>query len=204
MLNIPVKHEFARVHLGKLDATTCDVLRPVFEQLGTQANARLAADGFSGEYAQVMRELDLRHRGQIGTLRVSVAAEDETDWHKIKEKFLAAYQRSYGYRDTTSEVEIAGIRVVGLGLFPTFKLETSDVSPGTPPAFTERQVYFDEAGGWTTAKIYQGRDLRPGATVIGPSIIHEATTLVIVGPGDVCNVDPLGNFVIRFNTGRAA
>jgi N-methylhydantoinase A len=204
MLNIPVKHEFARVHLGKLDATSCDALRPVFQQLGAQANARLVADGFSGENAQVMRELDLRHRGQIGTLRVAISDDDETDWRKIREKFLVAYQRSYGHRDTTSEVEIAGIRVVGLGLFPAFRLGTSDESAGMPPVFAERQVYFDEAGGWTTAKIYQGRDLRPGATVIGPAIVHETTTSLIVGPGDLCSVDTLGNFLIRFDTGKAA
>jgi N-methylhydantoinase A len=204
MLNIPVKHEFARVHLGKLDGTTFDALRPAFEQLGAQADARLAADGFSGENAQVTRELDLRHRGQIGTLRISIADEDEANWRKVREKFLAAYQRSYGYRDTTSDVEIAGIRVVGLGLFPAFSLGTSEATPGTSPASAERQVYFDEAGGWTTAKVYQGRDLRAGATIIGPSIIHEATTLVIVGPGDVCSVDTLGNFIIRFDPPRAA
>jgi N-methylhydantoinase A len=203
MLNIPVKHEFARVHLGKLDATTFDVLRPVFEQLGTRANARLTADGFAAENRQVTRELDLRHRGQIGTLRIPIADEDEADWRKIRDKFLAAYQRSYGYRDATSEVEIAGVRVVGLGLFPAFRLGTSDTSPGTPAVFAERQVYF-ETSGWTTAKIYQGRDLRPGATVIGPSIIHEATTLVIIGPGDVCSVDTLNNFIIRFDQRRAA
>jgi N-methylhydantoinase A len=126
------------------------------------------------------------------------------DWRMIRENFLAAYQRSYGHRDTTSEVEIAGVRVVGLGLFPAFRLGISDASAGTPPAFAERQVYFDEAAGWTTAKIYQGRDLRPGAIVIGPAVVHEATTSVVVGPGDVCSVDTLGNFLIRFDTGRAA
>jgi N-methylhydantoinase A len=203
MLNIPIKHEFARVHLGRLDANTCDALRPVFEQLGAQANARLATDGFSGENAQIVRELDLRHRGQIGTLRV-VVEEEKLESGKIRDNFLAAYQRTYGHRDTTSQIEIANVRVIGLGRFPPLRLGTSDVKADAQPVCSHRRVYFDEAAGWATAKIYYGHDLRPGAIVNGPAIVHEATTSVIVGPGDVCSVDALGNFLIRFDKVRSA
>ena len=198
MLNLPIKHEFGRVFLGKLDAAVWDVLNPIYDALEAQARARLTEDGFSAETSRVVRELELRHPGQIGILRVTVAKDDVVDCRRVKEDFLAAYERFYGHRDTMSEIEIAGVRVIGLGLFPSLELQTSEVTAGAPPVATERQVYFDEAGGWVATRAYRGADLRPGAVVRGPAIIEEATTSVILSPGDVCTIDAMDNFLIRF------
>jgi len=46
-------------------------------------------------------------------------------------------------------------------------------------------------------RIYRGSHLDPGASLQGPAIIEEITTSVVVGPGDSCTVDRLGNYIIR-------
>lgn len=201
MLNIPIKHEFARVFLGKLDAAVWDVLNPIYDALEAQARAQLTEDGFSAVSSRVVREVELRHPGQIGTLRVTLAENEAVDWLRVKEDFLTVYERFYGHRDTTSEVEIAGVRVIGLGLFPALNLRVSQTTAGMAPISTERQVYFGESGGWIAARAYRGADLRPGAKICGPAIIEEATTSVILAPGDVCTVDALDNFLIQFDDG---
>lgn len=201
MLNIPIKHEFGRVFLGKLDANIWDSLSPIYDDLAAQAQVRLQEDGFSTETTRVMRELELRHPGQIGTLRVMLAENKMYDWQKVREEFLAAYERSYGHRDITSEIEIAGVRVIGIGLFPPFKLRPSRIATDSPAVLTKREVYFDQADGRITTSIYHGTDLCPGAVVQGPAIIEEATTSIILAPGDLCKVDTLGNFLIQFDNG---
>lgn len=200
MLNIPIKHEFTRVLLRKLNPAASDILDPIYARLEADARARLKEDGFGAETVSVVRELELRHPGQIGTLRVALQ-DNAFDYIQVREDFLAAYERLYGHRDITSEIEIAGVRVVGLGLFPSFKLQAATTTGRAPPVSTERQVYFEEAGGWIATCIYRGGDLHPGAIIRGPAVVEETTTSVILAPGDLCTVDPLGNFLIRFDNG---
>ena len=74
MLNVPIKHEFARAFLGTLKDCVWSELNPIYEALEAQARARLKADGFCPATSRVLREIELRHPGQIGTVRVTVAA----------------------------------------------------------------------------------------------------------------------------------
>ena len=85
-----------------------------------------------------------------------------------------------------------------------FELRAAEAAEGAPPVASQRPVYFDEASGWVATRIYRGVDLMPGAAVDGPAVIEEATTSVIVAPGDRCTVDSIGNFLIRFDEGARA
>jgi N-methylhydantoinase A len=204
MLNIPIKHELTRVFLGTLKECVWSDIDPIYETLETQARARLTGDGFCAATSRVVREIELRHPGQIGTVRVTVAGNEAADRARVRDDFLDAYERLYGHRDSNSPIEIAGLRIVGLGLFPYFELRAAEAAPGVPPVKSEREVYFDEAGGWVATRIYSGANLRPGASIEGPAIIEEATTSVILAPGDLCAIDRLGNFLIRFDEGARA
>jgi N-methylhydantoinase A len=202
-LNIPIKHEFSRVVLGKLSPDVWSLIDPVYDNLAEQARIRLRADGFLNDDVCIVREIELRHPGQIGTLRIALMDGGETDrTDRIKEDFLVAYERSYGHRDTKATIEIAGVRVIGMGRFVPFELQTAEIAPAAAPLpASTRQVYFDEAGGWIEADIYRGSELGPGQAFAGPAIIEEETTSIVVLPGDKCTVDALGNFLIRFGKG---
>jgi N-methylhydantoinase A len=204
MLNVPIKHEFARVFLGTLKDCVWSEIDPIYGALEAQARARLLADGFSAASSRVVREVELRHPGQIGTVRVTVAGDGAPDRNRVRDHFLEAYERLYGHRDSNSMIEIAAVRIVGLGLFPDFALRAAEATPGVPPVASERPVYFDETGGWVATRIYRGTDLKPGATFDGPAIVEEATTSVLLAPGDRCTVDSIGNFLVRFDKGTRA
>ncbi|MGY9058127.1 MAG: hydantoinase B/oxoprolinase family protein, partial [Alphaproteobacteria bacterium] len=45
--------------------------------------------------------------------------------------------------------------------------------------------------------VYSGPDLGAGATVLGPAVIEERTTTVLLSPGDQLTVDAAGNFMIE-------
>ena len=203
MLNVPIKHEFARVFLQQLTYAVWSEIDPIYAALEAQAHARLSADGFSSANSRVVREIELRHPGQIGTLRVTVAGHGIAERGGVKDDFLDAYERLYGHRDSNSTIEVAAVRVVGLGLFPDFVLEDAEPASGAPAIASERPVYFDEAGGWVATRIYRGVDLKPGTILEGPALVEEATTSVILAPGDRCTVDKIGNFLIRFEGVRA-
>ena len=52
--------------------------------------------------------------------------------------------------------------------------------------------------------IYDGTVLRPGQTFMGPAIVEEATTTILVGSGDRLTVTGADNYLVTLAHGAAA
>ena len=63
-----------------------------------------------------------------------------------------------------------------------------------------RPVYSETARDFLDTPIYRGADLSHGQSFVGPAIIEEATTTILVGPGDRVTVDALNNYMVTFVT----
>ena len=63
--------------------------------------------------------------------------------------------------------------------------------PAAPPAAlrSERQIYFDD---WVTSPVYDFDALAPKQAIAGPAIIESSMTTVLLRPGEVASVTPLG------------
>jgi N-methylhydantoinase A len=61
---------------------------------------------------------------------------------------------------------------------------------------SRRSVDFIEAG-VHEATIYDGDALEPGMSLVGPAIIEEAGTTIVIQPGLPCRVDDYGNYLIE-------
>jgi N-methylhydantoinase A len=203
MLNAPIKHEYSRVVLATLGHHTDSELRPAFERLERDASLQLRLDGFAGDDTELVRELELRHPGQIGTIRLPVPARGLPFADAVGEAFRVAHQRLYGHVDANAAIEIAALFVVGIGRLPRLRLSTFAPGRDTPEPAEKRAVYFGAAGTRIPTDIYRGASLAAGHELRGPAIIEETTTCVVVAPGDICRVDALGNYLIRLE-GSAA
>jgi N-methylhydantoinase A len=197
MLDMPIKHEFSRVMLRTLGPRSDAELGPTLERLERDAKAQLASDGFAPDEMEILRELELRHPGQIGTIRVPISRAGPLSPDAITHDFRAAHQRLYGHIDPAAVVEIAALFVVGIGRLPRVRLNAHPLTAGSPKPAAERAVYFAQPRGRVATHVYRGVDLAPGAEFRGPAIVEESTTSVLVAPGDVCSVDGLGNYIIR-------
>jgi N-methylhydantoinase A len=203
MLNAPIKHEYSRVVFGELGSDTDTHLRPILERLARHATSQLGRDGFAADAVEVIYELELRHPGQIGAIRIPIARSGPLSSEVIAEAFRAAHKRFYGYIDPKAAIEIAALFVVGIGRLPRFHLSRFPVKSGTPKPIGERSVYFGQVRARIPTQIYRGTDLTSGAELRGPAVIEETTTSVVVAPGDICRVDVLGNYIITFAEGNA-
>ena len=197
MLDAPIKHEYSRVILQDLGPASDAELRPTLDRLEQNAKAQLAIDGFVAAETEFIRELELRHPGQIGAIRVPVSPKGPLSAEAIANDFRAAHQRLYGHDDANAAIEVAALFVVGIGRLPRVRLNRYPLIASAPKPAAERPVYFAQTRGRISTHIYRGADLAPGAKFHGPAIIEESTTSVVVAPGDVCSVDALSNFVIR-------
>jgi N-methylhydantoinase A len=196
MLHTNVRHDFVRVHLDRLDTVDDAAVGRVFGELAAEANTALAAGGFVPNHRRLTREIDLRYVGQQFDLRVTVDDANAFDAAAIRAAFEREHDRLFGHVQPDGAVYISKLRLIAVGLLPPLELPTAAPGNGTPPVRETRNAWLDESTGWRDVSVFDGADLAPGHRVLGPALIEAATTTVLVGLGDVLDVDGAGNFRI--------
>ena len=101
----------------------------------------------------------------------------------------------FGHIQPEGTIEITALRLAAIGAVERLKPAAPATAP-EPKPIGHRPVWQDEATGWLDAPVFAGSDLAPGHMLQGPLIVEEATTTVLVGPGDTLSVDASGNFDI--------
>lgn len=201
MLHTDVRQDYLAVYFDDLDTVSAATLEQGFEPLAARAGEALAAEGFQGDNAVMYRELDLRYRGQLWSIRVELPG-GAFDPAAVRIAFDADHQRQYGHTQPGGTIEITALRVTGRGLIESTGMAAA--APGTkaPAPTAIRQVYSDSQHGWQETPVYAGADLHPGFTANGPLLVEELTTTVFVGAKDRLQVDAADNFMVEIDGGE--
>ncbi|HZD25714.1 MAG TPA: hydantoinase/oxoprolinase family protein, partial [Alphaproteobacteria bacterium] len=161
MLHSDVRQDYLQVHFAELEQAPGEVLETGFGRLEDRAATALGQEGFGGADARIERELDLRYRGQLWSIRVPLP-DGRFDPAAARAAFEAEHQRQYGHIQPGGSIEITALRVTGRGLFE-WSEPAARPADGEPPAPVEtRRVYIDATHGWRDTPVYAGADLRPG------------------------------------------
>jgi len=115
----------------------------------------------------------------------------------ILERFHVDYEREYTYR-LTAPVELVCYHLIAIAEVDKLTPEKIKASgKKIENAIKEtRKVDFIEHG-VHTATIYASEALEPGMEFVGPAIIEEAGTTIVIPPDLPCQVDDYGNYHIR-------
>ena len=195
MLHSDVRHDTMRVHFADLDRSDGGKLESIFAALEREILEALHAEGFHESNARCERALDLRYVGQQWD--ITVPTDRRFDPAVIRRNFDAEHDRMFGHVQPEGIIEITKLRVTGIGSLPPLIAPRLPAATGQAQPYEHRPVWIDERKGWVETAIYRGQDLGPGHAIIGPAVIDEATTTILVGDGDALEVDEAGNFSIR-------
>ena len=198
MLHTDVRQDYLSVHFDNLDTVSAATLGQGFKPLAARAAEALAAEGFQGDNAVMYRELDLRYRGQLWSIRVELP-RGAFDPAAVRTAFDVDHQRQYGHTQPGGTIEITALRVTARGIIETTAPEPSVRVETLPAPSAIRQVYTDSLHGWQETLVYAGADLHPGFAQNGPLLVEELTTTVFVGPKDRLVVDAADNFMIEID-----
>jgi N-methylhydantoinase A len=193
MLNTDVRQDLLRVHFADLDRADHAALEGRFAALEHEAAAAMAAEGFGKDQSRLVRSLDLRYRGQQYAIRVELGSS--FDPAAIRQRFEAEHDRMFGHIQPQGGIEITALRLAAIGAVERLKPAAPSAAPAPQPV-ARRPVWQDETTGWIETPVFAGAHLAPGHRLSGPLIVEEATTTVVVGPGDILTVDASGNFDI--------
>ncbi len=115
----------------------------------------------------------------------------------IAENFRTNFEREYTYR-LDAPAELVCYHLVAIAEVDKLKPEVHQRTGRKVEAAVKgkREVDFVEAG-IHQATIYNGDALEPGMSFVGPAIIEESGTTVVLPPGLPCHVDDYGNYCIQ-------
>ena len=196
MLASDIEHTALKTVSRHLDRMEVSELKAIKDELQSQVARQLAGDGYQAERTAFLWEADLRHEGQATELTVPFEGED---FEQIRERFVAEYFKTYGYRDATP-IELMKVRVAGRGLrenrleFSAMKIA---VRQGASRSGT-REVSFARGERAVTVDIVD-RSAVGASPRQGPLIIEEFDATIVVPPDARVHKDAIGCIVLEFD-----
>jgi N-methylhydantoinase A len=178
-------------------------LNALYSELEAAALADVEADGVAAADATLVREIELRYRGQVHEIRVPVPSgtlgSGELD--ELMAAFESRYTRRYGrgtvHAKAGIEARTYAVRGIGRLAKPPLALEPLGGSDPAAARIAEREVFFREASGFTPTAVYRWEKLKPGHEVSGPAVIEAVTTSALVPPGYSARVDGMTNLMLE-------
>ena len=188
--------------------TTPVVAKRINDALGTlekKAKALMAQEGISVERQRYEFSLDLRHKGQINEVEITLPwARLPNDYEAaLRTLFVKRYEQLYGRGSALAgaQLEVVVCRLRAKALTPQPKLLKARKSSARIPRAAvrkQRQIYWPDLAKRRNTPVYDGELLVAGNKIAGPAIVETADTTVVVQPRTRLRVDELGNFELTF------
>lgn len=198
-----VKHNYLSSYAVRMDQVDADVLNARFEEMETTGRTDLIAEGFAPEDVYVSRSVDMRYVDQVHECAVDIPVFRITQdkLPEIAETFHTRHEALFTYAERDNIAEIINIESTVYGRVPKPELPrlTSVANPDPEGALRcERAAFFEDGLGYRDVKVYDGPELHPGMVVVGPAVIEEDTTTVVVFPDWELTLDCLGVYVMQY------
>jgi N-methylhydantoinase A len=199
MLFSDLRYDFVRTWFTPLEDASFEEIEDVYRALEQQGREAIAGTSVKPHKVVVKRSADMRYVGQehAVTVDLPLAVFTRRDRKAIKRHFDDTHAQRYGTSAPEERAEIVSLRstVTGLMRKPPQRKSARGKSVPAKAAFNgKRQVYY--GGKWHATPTYRRDGLLAGNRIKGPALIEEYASTTVLMPGDMLEVDALGNLVI--------
>ena len=200
MLLSDLRRDYLKTQIIDLSLSeSAEQINRQLEVLQDQALAEYAAENIDGTRVSFMRYGRCRYQNQEHSVEISLpdGEIDAEQLAKIVERFRSDYEKEYTYR-LPAPAEMVCYHLVAIAEVDKLKPKKRHRSGRKLENTTKgtRTADFIETG-ISEAAIYNGELLEPGMSFVGPAIIEESGTTVVIPPNMPCHVDDYGNYVIQ-------
>ncbi len=162
-----------------------------FREIEKKAVLDLLSEGIAHDKIFLERYLDMRYIGQSYEIVVPFDRD-------FIDKFHQLHEQNYGYCNRDGEVEVVNVRVRARGRLPKPEFKKKDIANSLldeEAICGENQVIF--WGEQYSTKIYDRDRLLCGNKILGPAIIVEYSSTIVIPPGAEAEVDGFENIIVR-------
>ena len=199
MLGVDIRHDFSR-HYSSLAANLdLNVIKRIYKEMEAEGTRLLEKDGLPEEQQKLVRTVRMRYYGQFRDLEVSWPSGPVTKEAIVEgiASFHRRHKELFGSCNEKYPLEFMKFGLTAIGKMPGVSLKK--IKRGTADASAalkgKRNAYFEESGGYTPTRLYDGDKLLAGNVLEGPCIVEEKMTTVVIPPGFRMRVDAYGNYV---------
>lgn len=196
-----LKHDALRPFISLLPTVDTDVLEEAFQAMEADGRRTLAAEGIGPERMEFIRSMDIRYIGQIYEVSVPLppGRVSRTGLPAIAELFHQRHEALYTYCERDNTPEVIGIGLSAIGRGEPIPLRPEPWAGEDPAAARrgDRRIYFEENGAYIPTPVFAGEALQAGNRILGPAVVEEAATTVVVFPGSELEVNPRGFYLMR-------
>jgi N-methylhydantoinase A len=193
------------------DAPDLEKLAELWRELDDRAEAFFAAAGFDRAALTSTYQINMRYRGQQWALAFDMQTSrgardlsflDDGFGRRAVAAFNARHTQEYGHIREDELPEIVGVRLATCAETPAPTVTAGFTAPRrlARPGRTRRASL---GAGYQPTDIFRGPELAPGHEVIGPAIIEETFTTIVVYPGWSARVDDAGDYELTRIVGAA-
>jgi N-methylhydantoinase A len=202
MLLSDLRRDYLQTQIVELSSSDAlKQLNGTFAALEEEAYAAYEAEDIERSRVHFLRYGRFRYQNQEHSTEIDLPGEAITDetMDDLLEHFHTNYEREYTYR-LDAPVELVTYHLIAMA--EVDKLQPQKVRSGNESlkdAIKQtREVDYLELG-IHTATIYDGDKVTPGMTIIGPAVVEEAETTIVVPPDVSCEIDDYGNYQITMD-----
>jgi len=199
MLSANVRHDFVQTYIKTIDCVNEKEINEIYKTMEEKAIKQLKTEGFLPQNMSLIRNCDVRYKGQSYELLVSVPNNKDINREVLKEtenSFANKHKKLYGYCKEKGIVEVVNLRLIALGKFPkisplrNISKKTLEIKP-----VSHRKVYFE--GKYQNTPIYNRNDFLPGCKIEGPAIIEQLDSTIFVLPNILIEAENHGNIIMN-------
>jgi N-methylhydantoinase A len=193
-LLVDIQHDFSDSFMADAATTKPEDIEEAFRKIETDAIARLRHEGVAAENTVLQRTVEMMYQGQWRSLAVPAPSRITNTDHLIQ-GFHDQHEREYNFRREGAPVSIFRVSVKATGVVPKAELPSFEVIKHAPEPSGQRDVWFK--GKPCKADIYDRAQFKAGAEFIGPAIVEQVDSTVVVPPNARASVDQYMNILIR-------
>ncbi|BBE74857.1 hydantoinase/oxoprolinase family protein [Oharaeibacter diazotrophicus] len=200
-----LRHDFVRSVNRPLRDVDMTAVHALWRAQEAEGRAAIAGEAVEVETVTVARFADMQFVGQTHLLRVPLGTDLPG-----RDDLQARFERAYFDRFHVALPEIRAA-LVALATSVVGRRAEIDLSALIDPAGrraslaearrTTRPVWFD--GGFLDTPVYVRDHLPADAVVVGPAIVEQMDTTIVLEPGDVAVQDRDGNLIVTVAGGDA-
>jgi N-methylhydantoinase A len=200
MLLSDLRRDYLQTQIVELSGPQASAqINQALTMLEEQAIQEFAAENIERSRMHFLRYGRCRYQNQEHFVEIALpdGAITSAQIDTIVENFRTNYEREYTYR-LDAPAELVCYHLVAIAEVDKLKPEVHPRTGRKVEAAVKgkREVDFVEAG-IHQATIYNSDALEPGMSFVGPAIIEESGTTVVLPPGLPCHIDDYGNYCIQ-------
>ena len=204
LLAAPLAFDFVRSAYSRLDQLDWPFANGLLDEMAAEGRKVLENSGVRKEAIFYRRTADMRYMGQGH--EVSVALPDgvlgANDLPRVAMEFERTYEALYGRKGPEVPLEVINWRVVASGPRPNMNLKLPrDTSKQSDARKGSRSAYFPERGRYIDTPIYDRYALCPGMQIVGPAIVEERESTLIMGLSGEARIDDNLNVIVELKSG---